>query len=647
MNPLDEARAALAAIPPDLPRDQWHEVGRAALAAGLDVYDLDGWSASAANYQGTKDVIASFKGVSPDGGTQAATLFFYAKQHGWTPTKAVRSQPSTRTAKTAPRAGNQAVIDVWARCVPAHESDVYIERKQGRPDGLRVYPATAEKLVIRGQDVGGFLAVPCWDEGELQTLQFIPPTKGDKLNFPGASFGGGFFQVGEIGSRVYLVEGIGQAWACHKATGQAAVVCFGAGRMRRVAGVLRAKHPDAALVIVPDAGLEAQAQEIAAEVGGLFVRMPPDSPKNFDLNDMMKSAGVEAVAELLAQAEAPPMRYRLLGGAELCNAAPMRWLIQGVLPRDGLAAWYGPSGSGKSFLVLDAAATVAGAAAEWFERRVIKAPVTYLCLEGEAGLGKRAQAWARHKGKPLPDGLKFVTQPFSLLSNDLHDLARAIKAGGGVEGLVIIDTLSRAAPGADENSSVDMGRLIAAAKELQGLVGGLVLLVHHVGKDGGKGLRGHSSLFAALDSAIEVSANDARRAWTVAKSKDDITGESHPFRLEIVNVGVDDQGEPITSCVVIPDQSTAEVIRKAAPPGGGNQRIAWDALGELLKASRHFGQGKAPAVRPCVRLADAVDAIAPSMPTEPKRQRERAQLAISGLIGRGCLNHFEGWLWLP
>jgi hypothetical protein len=40
--------------------------------------------------------------------------------------------------------------------------------------------------------------VPCWSGDELQTLQFIPPDNGDKLNLPGASFNDGFFAVGEI-----------------------------------------------------------------------------------------------------------------------------------------------------------------------------------------------------------------------------------------------------------------------------------------------------------------------------------------------------------------------------------------------------------------------------------------------------------------
>ena len=68
--------------------------------------------------------------------------------------------------------------------------------------------------------------------------------------------------------------------------------------------------------------------------------------------------------------------------------------------------------------------------------------------------------------------------------------------------VVFLDTLNRAAPTADENSSKDMGEILSAAKLLQSLINGLVVLVHHTGKDATKGLRGHSSLFAALDAAV-------------------------------------------------------------------------------------------------------------------------------------------------
>lgn len=390
-------------------------------------------------------------------------------------------------------------------------------------------------------------------------------------------------------------------------------------------------------------GKEEQAAKIAADVSGQWIAMPDDKPGNYNANDYLQEAGADALAALLVRVKAPLMRFKLLSGDDLCNAAPMRWVVRGVLPVEGLAALFGASGSGKSFLMLDIAVAVAGGDYEWFGRRVTQCPVTYVCLEGEAGIGKRVKAWSLHHNKPVPDALRFITQPFDLLSDDVPELAKAVIAGGA-GGLVILDTLNRAAPGADENSSVDMGNLIAAAKQLQSLTGGLVLLVHHTGKDATKGLRGHSSLYAALDGAIEVIATDNRKAWSVAKCKDDVTGDAHPFKLEIVPVGIDDEGEEITSCVAVPDDS-GEAIKAKRITLGANQKIARDVLGEPLRKSPHTGKEGAPTGRPCIDYTEAVELVAERMPTDAKHRKSRAISAIGGLVSKGYMGMKGDWLW--
>ena len=350
--------------------------------------------------------------------------------------------------------------------------------------------------------------------------------------------------------------------------------------------------------------------------------------------------------ERLEAAATPKQRFRLLKADELMQLPPLQWRIKGVLPDSGLAAVYGPSGSGKSFLVLDMLASVADGC-NWFEHRVNRAPVVYLALEGEAGLSQRVQAYRLQHGEHACKGMHFMTVPFSLLANgDVQELAESIAAAGAAGGVVCIDTLNRAAPGADENSSQDMGLIIDAATALQMALGGLVLLVHHTGKDAGKGLRGHSSLFAALDAAIEVSREGDSRAWKVAKSKDGQDGNEQPFRLEVVELGEDGDGEPVTSCVIAPEEAPEHKTRCKLPKGG-NQRIVLDALGELLRDSKHFGKAGAPAIRPCVELERAVVAIAPRLTCEEKRRTERARQAFTGLVASGCVVLREGWLWLP
>lgn len=651
---IDRARDALIYLDAGCSREDWVKVGMAAKASGLSFDDFHTWSATAGNYSSEKECLAVWKSFKDSGGIASSTLFYLAYDNGWGEStervKNTRPTLSIVKPKITPhtpimQATKANALQVWNDCIPATPAEGYIHRKQGTPDGLRVYPASAKPLVIHGQNMMGYLVVPCWSGDKLQTLQFIPQATGDKLNLPSASFNDGFFTVGKITDRVYICEGIGQAWAIHKATGQAAIVCFGAGRLNRVAEVVRAEMPIINIVLVPDAGKELQAIEIASSVSCVYAELPENSPKNYDVNDYLIEHGLSALADLLSSVKAPAMRYKLLSSANLYNAAPMKWMVHGVLPAEGLAALYGASGSGKSFLALDMSCAIASGA-EWFSRRVTQAPVTYVCLEGEAGLGKRVKAWSLHYEKVVPNQLQFITQPFDLLSNDVAELAKAVIFGGGANGLVMLDTLNRASEGADENSSVDMGKLIAAAKRLQSLTGGLVLLIHHTGKDATKGLRGHSSLYAALDGAIEVIKTDCRREWSVAKSKDDETGESHPYNLEVVNVGVDAEGDEITSCVAIPNHSVDRELRRTLPPKSGNQKIIWEALQDAFKKSPKTGQANAPEGRPCLTLDDAIDKTRDRLLCETKRQTERTRSAISGLVERGLLVHREGWLWI-
>lgn len=657
MDEIARARSALQSLDAGCPREQWVRIGMAAKSAGLRFEDFHAWSQEAGNYGGERDCQAAWKSFSESGAIKANTLFAMAYAEGWQdPFKRLRAAnggivsitiPATRKAPVA--AIMQSDIGkaeaVWALCESATVEHEYIRRKGGLADGLRVYPHTAAPLVIRGANVAGWLVVPCSDlSGNLQTLQFVPPHKGDKLNLPGCGFGKGMHVVGEVGDRIYISEGIGAAWAAHSTTGCAAAVCFGAGRMRAVTAALRERFPSASMVLIPDRGKETQCAEIARTFDCGWVEMPQDKPENYDANDLALDDGAEALAALLDRPKTPPMRFQRLSAADLANAPQLRWLVRGVLPAEGLAALYGPSGSGKSFLVLDLACAVAGATNVWFSRLVASAAVTYCALEGEAGLSKRLAAWSQFHKKPVPDGLGFIAKPFDLLMPaDVDELGKDIRASGGAGGMVIIDTLNRSAPGADENSSVDMGNLIAASKHLQSMVGGLVLLVHHSGKDASKGLRGHSSLYAALDAAIEVSKTDARRVWSVSKSKDDETGAAHAFRLDIVSIGLDDEGEGVTSCVVVRDE-TRDVFKRVVLPRGGNQLLAMNALAEPLRNSKHFGKAGALPGRPCLELDEAVRIVADCLTVEPKRRNERAREALTRLIGRGVYSLQDGWL---
>lgn len=374
---------------------------------------------------------------------------------------------------------------------------------------------------------------------------------------------------------------------------------------------------------------------------GELVTMPEGWAKNSDVNTLMQRDGLEAVAALVATAKAPPKpesRFKLLGSAELHALPPLAWRVRGVLPAQGLAALFGPSASGKSFLGFDMGAAIAEGR-RWFDCRVEGAPVVYVALEGEAGFKLRAAAWERAKGRKLPEGLRLVLQAFRLTEpQDVQDLAAVVPAGA----VVFIDTLNRAAPSADENSSRDMGEILDAAKRLQHLTGGLVVLVHHTGKDATRGLRGHSSLFAAMDACVEVLRDGERREWRVAKSKDGGDGATCAFRLEVVNLGIDRYGDSNTSCVVASGPELDQVSQVKLPQGA-NQRLVFGALQPLFIEACTDKSG-ASCGQPRIKLEAAVAAGAASLPCASDKRTSRAKDAITGLVARGVLGLNDGWL---
>jgi len=639
MSAIERLRSALLHLDPSCSREQWVRFGMAAKSGGLSFGDFHEWSQNGDNYVSEKDCYSAWKSFGERGGITEATLYGAALRAGWhNPGK---SRPDWNTQYEA---ANRYACSIFDRCLPVLLSHEYLLRKQGDNDGVYVYPDSEPSLVIGEANVAGYLVVPCFSKGQLETLQFISPNDGKKLNLPGASFGDGYFTVGDISDTIYLCEGIGQAWAVYQACGVAAVVCFGAMRMKRVAKVLRAEYSNIHLVIVPDRGMEALASKIAKDIAGCWVELPLGKPVNYDVNDYAQEYGYDTLANFLLDTEAPETRYKLLSAADLINAPAMRWMVRGVIPAEGLAALYGASGSGKSFLILDMACSIAAGDKYWFGYRVSQSPVTYVCLEGEVGMGKRVKAWSSYFSKSLPDGLHFITQPFDLLSDDVNELVKAVSAAGGAGGLIILDTLNRAAPGADENSSVDMGNIIAAAKQLQVLTGGLVLLVHHTGKDTTKGLRGHSSLYASLDSAIEVIKTDTRRQWAIAKSKDDITGDGCAFRLEIVQVGFDEEGGEISSCVALFDDSK-EALQKKKANLGSNQQIALKVIKEMLNVSSYIGKESVPVGVRSVNYDEALALVTEQIPAAAKHRKTRASAAITGLVSKGYLAMKGDWLW--
>lgn len=299
-----QALSALHALDPGCGNELWAKIGMAAKAAGVTFEDFNAWSAPAHNYGGETETFTRWKSFRTDGRVQAGTLFSLAKEAGWKRSAANIATPKGVPARPepSPRTPRHKAAEVWQQCEPASSGHGYIVRKGGRPDGLRVYPRSADRLSIRGHDVRGWLALPVRDAaGQLSTLQFISDRPGvPKLNLPGHSVAG-FFGVGNpaANEKCFVVEGIGQAWSVNAATDCAALVAFGAGNQRKV--IQAAKAMGAQPVLVADRGKEDACARIAVELRCTWVEMPDDMPPNGDINDIQAAEGLEAVAAVLSR----------------------------------------------------------------------------------------------------------------------------------------------------------------------------------------------------------------------------------------------------------------------------------------------------------------------------------------------------------
>jgi bifunctional DNA primase/polymerase-like protein/AAA domain-containing protein len=288
--------------------------------------------------------------------------------------------------------------------------------------------------------------------------------------------------------------------------------------------------------------------------------------------------------------EKPPLA--LIWFADIAAALEPADFVERLLTDGGLSVIYGEPGCGKTFLVLDLALHVA-LGRPWLGRAVAPGGVVYVALEGTRGLANRIEAFRRRHALGNAD------LPFAMISGavDLRDpradTPRLIAAVGdaarrinGRVRLIVVDTLSRALAGGNENASEDMGALVMNASAVSQATGAHLAFVHHSGKDRTRGARGHNLLLGAVDTEIEVTrtAESGIATATVTKQKDLERDAPFSFRLESETLGRDAAGRAITSCVVVASAAPAPVPepQAAAPALSDAEHRALREIGALI-----------------------------------------------------------------
>lgn len=281
--------------------------------------------------------------------------------------------------------------------------------------------------------------------------------------------------------------------------------------------------------------------------------------------------------------EKPRSAMREQSIADLLAMPPVEELLAGVLPDRGVAVLAAHPSVGKTACLLSLGLAVAhGFADLWGRRLAHHGAVVYLGLEGRAGLGGRVRAWHKAHGIELDAKTRF---PFTSASPDLLVGAllggealpllvawmRDLRARVGHIAVVIVDTLSAASDGDDENSNAQRAELVRALYALEEASGGLVVGAHHLTKSGrGDSLgdvRGGGALVGNVDQVIGLRRLDndgpARLSLCPLKARDGSTTDELKLELQVVHTGTFRMtGEPETS--VVPVLVTRERLEASA-----------------------------------------------------------------------------------
>lgn len=453
-------------------------------------------------------------------------------------------------------------------CPPNHP---YLLKKQVNADtGIKYHPST------------GNILIPLRDGTELLGVQRIDANGEKKINH-GGRFAGCYHVIQGEHDVVYICEGYATAMTVAMITGKTTVMAVSAGNMPEVGKKISNAYPNAHIIFAADNDQGGEknpgvdfANKAIKQIGrGLIVYPPYPEGQKGDWNDFALQNGGMAAKELLSR---PTAIKRLFVDAKTMLLKEPSFLVDDAIESPCTGMVFGPSGSGKSFLVFDIALCCA-TGKDWNGKKVKQGPVIYICGEGRHAIPRRVKAWETHYGVTVPHGRMMVSSTSidfepATIANMISEINEIAAQANEPPVMIIIDTMARALPGnADENSTKDTGLFIKECDNLQTTYNCSVIIVHHTGHNETKRARGSSALKGAMDVEIMVS-SDGTIEWT--KTKDIESPPLISFSVKQIRYG---EGKHDNSCVLEYDLPDSPKEAKMT----ANMKAAVRSLREAVK----------------------------------------------------------------
>lgn len=461
-----------------------------------------------------------------------------ANQRRMAEAKAIRDAELERSHSLAAN----TVQTIWDNAIHATSEHGYLSRKGIQANGARV---TGD----------GRLIVPLYDKNnELSSLQYIA-TDGEKKYHPGGMTLECFNALGteDKKSTIYVTEGFATGGSVFEETNQLTYIAYSASNIPNVVKYIREVYGASQDICVvadnDESGVGRKYADQASAKYGCRVVMPPEKG---DANDY-KQAGYDLSALLSPQKD----DWLIQADDFSAQPAPISWLVKGWMQDNALIMVHGPSGGGKTFVVLDWCLTIASGINNWFETHKVKnGSIVYLAGEGHHGLRGRVAAWKHSKSVDKLD--MWLSRDGCDLNTPegYHRVINNIRALDIKPKLIVVDTLHRFLLG-DENSSQDAKTMLDACSGIMNEFGCSVCLVHHTGvnENAQERARGSSAWRGALDIEISIvpAKNDNPMQIIQRKSKDAELAADLFCSLETVIIPgwFDEDNEPVTSAVIV------------------------------------------------------------------------------------------------
>jgi KaiC/GvpD/RAD55 family RecA-like ATPase len=249
--------------------------------------------------------------------------------------------------------------------------------------------------------------------------------------------------------------------------------------------------------------------------------------------------------------------YELLSEPEIMSLPDPVFLIDGIVLSQSLGFIYGNPGAGKSFVALSMAMAIATNRSNWWDRNIkAHGPVLMIASEGVSDMKFRIQAWRKHHQIETESDLYLIRETINFLEpTDADKLHRTVDAliertGGQRPAMVIVDTLSRAIAGSDENDQASASLMVQTCDAIKDKWQTVVVCIHHSSKQGS--MRGSTVFAGAADWILETQREEGSRTGTINARKIKAAADGWQQGFSLLEVPLGSLEKPASSLVALP-----------------------------------------------------------------------------------------------